>query len=294
MIKDTDLAYMAGYIDGDGCFFIRKSATKFLAHIIIASTDKNVLSYFKNHLGGSIASSKKIPKQKQVFYYTLGKVRSNQLTKEILPYLVERIDEATIFLAFIKSQKNSERIDLISKMKTCRESTNLVTRDLKEIYEATRGTIQPSKDDFAYLAGFIDAECCFTITRERRKDGLYCVYKAILTCNNSKAPNFKWLLERFNGRINFIDRNSKDPNLRDQFKWHISAKRLRNVIDKIHPFLKHKKPVCEEIMKFNNTVIPNGGDRQSQAYKASYASIIKERECIVHNVHFLNLKGTSI
>jgi len=298
-IKNTTLAYAAGYIDGDGCFSIRselyknKTSSKYPATLIIASVNPEVLSWFSSMLGGSIqhVMNKNSPKRKSVYYFHLKRNEAVPFAQNILPYLVEKIDEAKLFINFANSKSIQERNAHIEKMKDLKNFINLTSISHKIEFEAHRNTISPAKEDFAYLAGFIDAECCLGIQRYRTKNKPNYIYKIQLQCNNTKAPVFKWILRRFGGQIHFIDRKTHDSSRRNQLSWRLVGKSLAVILDKIHPFLRHKKPVCEELMKFNATILPNGGARHTEKFRTTYAKTIEEREVIVRKVHLLNLKG---
>jgi hypothetical protein len=167
----------------------------------------------------------------------------------------------------------------------------LATKECKEIFEKEKNTIVPTEEDFAYLAGFIDAECCFCIQRYRCNNNQNFLYKILLQCNNTKTPVFKWLLQRFGGQIHFIDKNSFDKNQRNQLCWRLSSKSLTKILSKIFPYLVHKKPVCEKIIEFSKTILPNGGARHTDIFRSSYQSVLRKREEIVKEVHKLNQKG---
>jgi hypothetical protein len=296
MITNTELAYAAGYIDGDGCFNISKYLRKYRAYIIISSTNKNVLDWFKENFGGGISSPKKIilgrERHKPVYYFVMAKKQGVVFTKSIIRFLVEKSEEAKVFIAYCGSINHEERLEYIDKINTLKNSINLVSKNLMEEFLRSKNTINPTEEDFAYFAGFIDAECCFYIAKYRPKNRPNDTYKISLSCNNSKTPIFKWLLQRFGGSIRFINRNSKDPKQRDQLVWSISCRALANIINRIHPFLKHKKPVCEELIKFYATTIPRYKvARKTEEFRRSYAKILEERERIVHEVHRLNKKG---
>lgn len=296
MITNTDLAYAAGYIDGDGCFHISKQSNKFITHFLITSTDKNILMWFRKKFEGTISHPKanKNPSHKTVYYFSQKKKRAVPFAESILPYLVEKRFEATIFIDFSKSKDFKNRVICIGEMETVKNLTNLIHKDHKFIFETCRNTITPTEQDFSYLAGFIDAECCLGIQKYRDKRKPNYLYKIQLQCNNTKAPIFKWLLQRFGGQVHFIDRNSKDSSQRNQLTWRLSSSALAQILSKIHPFLKHKKPVCEELMKFTKTITDNRLGRNTEKSRESYSKIIEEREAIVSKVHLLNLKGINI
>jgi len=297
--KQTDYAYIAGYIDGDGCFNIERRIVKYVMSfkfpqaIIISSVNMEVLEWCKSNWGGSIHTQKIVPKNnKPLHRYTLRKFRAIPFTKKTLPHLVEKIEEADIFLRFANSKCNAERFKLISKIKIIKDVSNLVSKHHKKEFEQYKNTIKPSEEDFAYLSGFIDAECSLNIQKYKPKERPNYVYKIILQCNNTKAPIFKWLLERFSGQIHFIDRLTHQKARKNQLTWRLSGKALSKLLPKIYPFLKHKKPVCEALIDFYNTTLPNGGARHTEIFRSQYADVIKIREEIVTKVHKLNLKGT--
>lgn len=58
MFKNIDLAYAAGYVDGDGCFHIGRRGNKFITHFVISSTNREVLLWFQERFQGSISFAK--------------------------------------------------------------------------------------------------------------------------------------------------------------------------------------------------------------------------------------------
>jgi hypothetical protein len=57
-IKDTDWAYAAGFVDGEGCIAIVRSFTPsrgrycHSVHVVVANSDRNVLDWIKSTWGG--------------------------------------------------------------------------------------------------------------------------------------------------------------------------------------------------------------------------------------------------
>lgn len=245
--------------------------------------------------GGSISTNYNVPKNnKPLHAYVLRKLKAIPLTKEIYPYLVEKRAEAQIFLDFATSKNIKEKISLICKIKVLKDTTNLVSKHHVMEFEPYKNTLTPTIEDFAYLAGFIDAECSLNIQKYLPKDRPNYTYKILLQCNNTKAPVFKWLLERFGGHIHFIDRLTHQKARKNQLCWRLSGNALSKILNKIYPFLKHKKPVCEQLMKFYETTLINGGARHTETFRSQYAEVLKTREEIVTKVHKLNSKGINI
>lgn len=299
MIKNTDLAYAAGYIDGDGCFHIGKYmqknrlSPKFPVGLIISSAHSEVLIWFKEMFGGTYHPTNATqPKNHSPMYnYTLRKSKAIPFIQNILPYLVEKVAEANLTIAFANSKDIKEKINLIEQMGTIKNFTNLVHPEMKQEFERDRNTIAPTSKDFAYLAGFIDAECSLGIQKYRDKNKSNYLYKIQLQCSNTKAPVFKWLLQHFGGQVHFVDHNSRDPKKRNVLTWRLTSASLAKILSEIRPFLKHKQPVCDELIKFKSLILPNGGARHTEIFRSNYARILEEREIIVQKVHSLNLRG---
>ena len=98
-------------------------------------------------------------------------------------------------------------------------------------------------------------------------------------------------MQKFGGQLHFVDRMSKNDNHLNQLQWTLSGKALSKILPSINQYLRYKKPVCEELMKFYATTLKNGGARHTDTFRDSYAEILKIREQIVHEVHRLNKKG---
>jgi len=292
--------YTAGYIDGDGCFYIGKytikktNLVKYKAMLIISSTNREVLDFFCSNYGGNVRlvdKREKHPGQKEQYHYTMCSVEALALTKNILPFLREKKKEAELFCDFINTTSKETKNFLIDTLRDEKHSKNLVEQYQKEELIKNSRTISPTQSDYAYFAGFIDAECCLTVQKYIPKGREQCVFKIQLALNNSKYPCFRWLIERFGGGLNFIDRHTNNEKHRNQFMWRISSRVLAEVLPKIKPFLRYKKPVCEKLIEFYSLTMPNGGDRQSEAFKEANAILYARRLEIVNQIHQLNLKG---
>jgi len=295
MIKITDLAYAAGYTDGDGCFHIGKvhseNRIRYRALFIINTTEIENVQWFQEIFGGTISTKPRRKSNHKVIYRYVLKGKEIEKTDLFSEFLQEKHYEWALFKFFRQCQIDSKD-GFIEEMKEHKDCSNLFTHSLKESFENQRKTIKPSEQDFAYLAGFIDAECCLNIQKSIPKNRPNPTYKIQLQCNNTKSPTFEWIAKRFGGQFHFIDR-SKYRNNRNQMTWRLSAAELYPVLKGILPFLKHKKPVCEEMIKFYKTIVPleNTVSRNSPKFKEFYQPILNERELIFHKIQTLNKKG---
>jgi hypothetical protein len=296
MIKNTDLAYIAGYIDGDGCFYIEKifveNRFKYRCFMAITSTEIENLQYIQRIIGGTVTSKYSIKKGHKPLHRLVIKGKNLELLKLIQPYLVEKIEEFFTFEKFRNPQYRDQRDELIEQMNVLKHNSNLIYFSIKESIESIRKTIIPNIEEFAYLAGFIDSECCLNINKSHPNGRPNPTYKILLQCNNTKSPCFYWLSARFGGQFHFIDRTNM-RNCRNQMTWRLSAVSLAQILDKIHPFLIHKKPVCEKLIQFTETIVPLNGiiSRHHPNFGTFYKPILDKREQIFHEIQLLNKKG---
>ena len=94
-------SYIAGFIDGDGCIFIRKNSDGFQSGITITQCRTNILQVIRYHFGGSITTTanrnnKKINIMDEQNYYDKHTQR-NQYN------LIIRSNEFTLLLDYIKN-----------------------------------------------------------------------------------------------------------------------------------------------------------------------------------------------
>lgn len=294
-------AYIAGYTDGDGCFSLRKTKVKdservkYQATFIISSTDKEVIEYFAKTFQGTYRLSSDRLKHighKPQYHFIIQGIKSLRFIENMMSFLVEKQQESILFCQFLKSISIDEKDILIDKIKDIKKTHNLVKKEHKEIITPLKYTKAPSEDDFCYLAGFIDSECCLSLSRYHTPDKPNWIYKNLLQCNNTKTPTIQWCMERFGGQVHFIDRHSKDIKQRDQITWRLSSKSLADILPKVLPYLRHKKPVCEELIKFYETTSNLKMSRNNKLFTEHYRPILEIRDKIYHHIQFLNRKGT--
>lgn len=113
MIKKTSSeqqAYMAGFIDADGCFqIIKRKHTReqyiWIGYSIIlnvTNTNKEVIDYIHDIFGVSskVYCQKFVEKRKDVYRLCIGGRQAQEITKLVLPYLIVKKERAKIFLSF--------------------------------------------------------------------------------------------------------------------------------------------------------------------------------------------------
>lgn len=306
MFEKTDLAYAAGYIDGDGCFYIgtyeTSNETIYEYSIQVCSVKKGSTDWLKKTFGGNIRIKEAPGNRKVPHVWTIKGEESLKFAKAIHPYLAEKQMECSIYIEFawtiisnnfqpLTSEGVIDRIALIKNMRHERHFNNLICKDsfygMKNI--SISPSITPDDNEIAYMAGLIDAEGCFRVKKWKVKNKPNPVYAICLEIGNTKRCIFEWILLRFGGSITYCA--SKADNRRNSIIWNLSAKKLNFFLPRINSFIKIKQPVCEKIIEFYKTNLSNGGDRHSEIFKKRYQTVLATREKIVSEIHILNKKG---
>lgn len=99
----TEVAYLAGLIDGEGCVYIGRRARTGLYHscLTITMTDKNVLEWVKDVTGvGSVLSKKMAKRFKPAWTWQVWSDEAAKLLIKLLPYLQVKQTHANNLIAF--------------------------------------------------------------------------------------------------------------------------------------------------------------------------------------------------
>ena len=158
-MKETEKAYAAGYIDGDGYIGITAIGKRpfFDKSISVNSCDFENISWLSSKFNGRIRRNKLSHKKRMdSFVFTFSHDSFTDFY-EIIPYLVEKKEQANLFKRFSYSIPHEERKFLCEAIKENKRKADLFHTSHKECLTNIRNTINPSETDFAWLAGFIDS-----------------------------------------------------------------------------------------------------------------------------------------
>jgi hypothetical protein len=163
-------SYIAGFIDGDGCIFIRKISDGFQSGISITQCRTNILQIMRYHFGGSITTTanrnnKKINIMDEQNYYDKHTQR-NQYN------LLIRSNEYSLLLKHIKNNmviKNgqinclNEFLQLVNLQNKSEEKEELYMKCSNYNKQKISSNIIFGNITIEYIAGLFDAEGCFYI-----------------------------------------------------------------------------------------------------------------------------------
>lgn len=124
-MKNEDIIYLAGLLDGEGCILIMKTrpekAARFVSpsyvlRVSIAMTHKETIEWIHNTFGGNFGLSRKAKNGwKAVWRWNFHSQKASDLLKLMLPYLITKRNEAIVaieFQALVKSQKAGHGVAL--------------------------------------------------------------------------------------------------------------------------------------------------------------------------------------
>jgi len=123
---ETDLAYIAGLVDGEGhiCILSANNETSFTTQLGISNTDREILDWIQGIFDGYIYDKQKIKGRKQGYQIRWNKqVRIKEILTLLLPYLRIKKIQALMVLEFIDICKgnrinklSSEEIDTLEEL----------------------------------------------------------------------------------------------------------------------------------------------------------------------------------
>ena len=116
MTKQSKAAYLAGFMDGEGCFSIVKTyqikrhvdgskirGIRYHLHIKIANTNKAVLDWIVLHFGGQVSTKMAQGSWKTRYDLTItGNGSMERFILSILPYLIVKRKQALVALDFVR------------------------------------------------------------------------------------------------------------------------------------------------------------------------------------------------
>ena len=170
-------SYIAGFIDGDGCIFIRKIADGYQSGIQITQCRSNILQVIKYHFGGSITSSENRNNKIENIMDNNNKYIHKHNVRNQYNLLI-RSNEYQILLDYLKGSfiiKENQYICLNEFNKIANLPNKLEEKEgLYKICSENNVTTSVVEDNLQkinieYIAGLFDAEGCLFIGSDLKK-----------------------------------------------------------------------------------------------------------------------------
>ena len=102
-MRDTDWAYLAGIVDGEGCITYRRNGKgRYYTRVTISQKRTQLLDWIVERFGGAYSKTT----------WTCGSRHSEWILTEILPYLVVKKDQAEVALELCRRGVKGNRMPL--------------------------------------------------------------------------------------------------------------------------------------------------------------------------------------
>lgn len=103
--NETDLAYAAGYLDGEGCFQWNGNTVS----VTVDNTYPNTLMWLKKMFGGSVGRlNRKDENCRTTYRYRIFGFGAASLSQKVLPYLQEKAEQAKILIKIRSTAPHTE------------------------------------------------------------------------------------------------------------------------------------------------------------------------------------------
>lgn len=124
-LSNTDLAYIAGFLDGEGCFTFTSSIT-----VKAAITHLPTLEWLQSVFGGSLREHNSPTHKKQAWVWVVHAQAAAEVLEQVLPYLREKRRKAELLLEFqstigrrgvpVPDDIKSRRLEIREEVMKCR------------------------------------------------------------------------------------------------------------------------------------------------------------------------------
>jgi len=104
-MEETDIAYLAGIVDGDGSISIAKCTRykgrcRYWLQLNVTNCSKELVEWIKDRYGGTIQTKTPTTKGRAIYRWCLANQNAEYLIEELVDYLIVKKDQAYVALEF--------------------------------------------------------------------------------------------------------------------------------------------------------------------------------------------------
>jgi len=128
ILIEHELAYFAGFFDGEGCVGIKKPSNRRNCHapyISVSQVRPEVLLKLKAAFGGNVRFASKCGKNGIWCWQVVGMKRVLEFLRLIEPYLIVKKAEAQVVVEAFKSRVHAKKLGTPPEITNIRESARL-------------------------------------------------------------------------------------------------------------------------------------------------------------------------
>jgi hypothetical protein len=123
-LTQTETAYLAGIIDGEGCIRIQRNCAKrigarapqYALALRIGSNDPRLMLWLQEHCGGSYYQRADKLRRHIYFEWVVSSLLAQQVLELVLPHLLLKADQARLGLAFQSGLSKNKKKQPLSEV----------------------------------------------------------------------------------------------------------------------------------------------------------------------------------
>lgn len=218
--KPPHPSYIAGFIDGDGCIFIRKILDGYQSGFTITQCRTNILQIIRYHFGGSITSSSNRNNKiiniidEEEYYHKYNTRNQYNLTIRNNEYQILLDYLNSSFIIKEKQYQNLCKFNKIANLPnkyTEKQELHLMCSEYNKKCDFDQ--IDLTRLNIEYISGLFDAEGCFYINKNNfkyyisltQKNHPEILYEIINYLGFGKVEKYKLLIYNQNDCLQFIE-----------------------------------------------------------------------------------------
>ncbi len=309
------LRYLAGFVDGEGSITLARrkrewGTVEYCSRVSIANTNRRILEGIQQEYGGTLSDyCFRDPRWKPGHALIWTNAAAERLIERLQPELRVKAKQVQALLQFrdyrntcSRRRSDSGRLLSLDAMDLeVREQIYWILRALNakgtesQIPGSARETAAslevslPDRVSSEYLAGFLDAEAAFMITRSRAKRCLNPSYRARISAVNTNAKVISDIQRDFGGIL--VDQAARDSKWRACRGVVWTGRMIKPLLSTVGPLLRLKAEQAKGLLEFDkhmeDTVRVTSRPKPLSDYEVAF------RETCYQKVKELNARGVS-
>lgn len=271
MKRRIDMAYVAGLMDGDGSFSIAKEKTNssplYYPMLQLSKSSKIVMDSLVEIIGGKFFTANRVHKCKDgsngsvIYQWKLrGSTNVRPVLNELREFLKIKQDRADLLLSFIDSFNFVRGYKLSSDKLADREryylkmiKLNSWTSFNNRITTKLAHKITEDQIFWSYVAGIMDTDGSFSIKKQNINKGTQVInprYSPVISVSSVDLRAINYIRENCSIGNMYIPKNKGTSNGFHYQYGIYTKKECIEFLQRIIPFLRHKKKNAEILLKF--------------------------------------------
>lgn len=120
----TDIAYIAGFFDGEGCIRIKKASqggSSYYIWVAITNSNKSILEFVKTIFDGQIRKAERTP-NKDIYHFLITSAEAIDMLEVLLSFLKEKKEQAELAIYF---HEHKEGMSAVMKQRYYKKMSQL-------------------------------------------------------------------------------------------------------------------------------------------------------------------------